>query len=77
MAKKSKGYTGRNSEGYRDPTSSKAISNIAREERLCEIERLAAMSKIIETIKKMANLVGFEVVGRIVLKDKRTGKEYK
>lgn len=68
---------GRNTEGYKDPTATEAISNIAKEERKREVERLAVMSGIITAIKKMAELVGFEIVGRIVLKDKITGKEYK
>lgn len=68
---------GRNAEGYKDPTAAEAIGNITREERRREAERLAVISKIIDIIKKMAELVGFEIVGRIVLKDKITGKEYK
>lgn len=68
---------GRNAEGYKDPTASEAIGNISKEEHRREVERLAVISGIIEMIKKMAGLVGFEVVGRIVLKDKITGKEYK
>lgn len=67
----------KNSEGYKDPTATEAISNIAKEEHRREIERMAVMSKIIDIIKNMASLVGFEIVGRIVLKDKTTGKEYK
>lgn len=68
---------GRNAEGYKDPTATEAISNVAKEAHRREVERLAVISGIIEIIKKMAGLVGFEIVGRIVLKDKITGKEYK
>ena len=68
---------GRNAEGYKDPTAAEAIGNVAKEEHRREVQRLAAVSGIIETVRKMAGLVGFEVVGRIVLKDKITGKEYK
>lgn len=67
----------RNSEGYKDPTATEAISNIAKEENRREVERLAVMSKIIDIIKNMAGLVGFEIVERIALKDKITGKIYK
>lgn len=67
----------RNSEGYKDPTATAAISNITREEHKREVARMAVMSQIIDIIKNMADLVGFEIVGRIVLKDKTTGKEYK
>lgn len=63
----------RNSEGYSDPTAGEALSNIAQEER----KRLAAISALIPIMKQTAELVGFEVVGRIVLMDKETGKKYK
>ena len=68
---------GRNAEGYKDPTAAEAIGNVAKEAHRREVERLGVISGIMEIIRKMAGLVGFEVVGRIVLKDKITGKEYK
>lgn len=67
----------RNSEGYKDPTANAAIEKIVKEEHIQEVERMAVISGIITVIKKAAELVGFEVVGRIVLKDKRTGKVYR
>ncbi len=66
-------YTHRNSEGYKDPTAGEALSNITQEEQ----KRLAAISALIPIMKQTAELVGFEVVGRIVLMDKETGKKYK
>lgn len=42
-----------------------------------EAERMAVISNLIPIMKQTAELAGFEVVGRIVLKDKRTGKEYR
>lgn len=68
---------GKNSEGYPDPTAGTAWNNIRREERQQEVERLSTISALIPVIKQMAELAGFEVVGRITLKDKATGKEYK
>lgn len=68
---------GKNSEGYPDPTAGAAWSNIRREERQQEAERLSTISALIPVMKQTAELTGFEVVGRITLKDKATGKEYK
>ena len=66
-------YTHRNSEGYKDPTAGEALSNITQEEQ----KRLAAISALIPIMKQTAELAGFEVVGRITLRDKSTGKEWK
>lgn len=67
----------RNQEGYRDPTSGAALSNIRREERRRDTESLALIGRLIPVMKQTAELAGFEVVGRIILKDKATGKEYR
>lgn len=67
----------KNAEGYPDPTTGEAMSNIAMEERQKDAERLAVISELIPIMKKTAELVGFEVVGRIILVDKETGKKYK
>ena len=68
----------KNAEGYSDPTPGEAMSNIRREQRKQETaERLAVISRLIPVMKQTAELAGFEVVGRITLKDKETGKEYR
>nr|UWG90047.1 MAG: hypothetical protein [Bacteriophage sp.] len=68
----------KNAEGYSDPTPGEAMSNIRREQRQQETaERLAVISKLIPVLKQTAELAGFEVVGRITLRDKETGKEYR
>lgn len=67
----------KNGEGYIDPTPGVAFGNIRREERKLEAERMAVISNLIPIMKQTAELAGFEVVGRIVLKDKHTGKEYR
>lgn len=68
----------KNAEGYSDPTPGEAMSNIRREQRHQEVaERLAVISRLIPVMKQTAELAGFEVVGRITLKDKETGKEYR
>ena len=62
MAHDKKPHLYKNSEGY----------NEAEERRV--LERISALIPI---MKKTAELVGFEVVGRIILMDKETGKKYK
>ena len=68
----------KNAEGYSGPPPGEAMSNIRREQRQQETaERLAVISRLIPVMKQTAELAGFEVVGRITLKDKETGKEYR
>lgn len=67
----------KNSEGYSDPTPGAAWSNMRKVERQQEAERMAVISNLIPVMKQTAELAGFEVVGRIILKDKATGKEYR
>ena len=65
---------GRNQEGYSDPTASVAISHVAREERT-EEER--TLRRIIYIMRSVAAAFNFEIVGRITLKDKGTGRIYR
>ena len=67
----------KNGEGYPDPTAGTAWNNMRWEERRQETERLNMIGNLIPVMKQTAELAGFEVVGRIVLKDKATGKEYR
>lgn len=68
----------KNVEGYSDPTPGAAYTNMRREERQQqEAERLAVIGKLIPVMKQLAELAGFEVVGRITLRDKETGREYR
>lgn len=67
----------KNAEGYADPTAGGAWNNIIEKERRREAARMAVISNLIPILKQTAELAGFEVVGRITLKDKATGKEYR
>lgn len=67
----------RNKEGYPDPTAGKAIGTVAKEERNEQRERNTAVTSLVIMLKQIISLAGFELVGRIVLKDKETGKEYR
>lgn len=61
----------RNCEGYADPT---AESVVAREERLKTAKALRRVKKAVKVSRAVFAARGFEVVGRIVLRDKATGK---
>lgn len=63
----------RNNEGYRDPTAGEAVGMVAKEEK----KRNEAVTSLITMLKQIISLAGFELVGRIILKDKETGKEYR
>ena len=63
----------KNKEGYADPTAWEAIGTVAKKEKK-QNEEVAILVNI---LKQMINLAGFEMVGRITLRDKKTGKEYK
>lgn len=65
--------TYRNNEGYRDPTAGEAAGTVVKEEK----KRNEAVTSLITILKQIISLTGFELVGRIVLKDKETGKEYR
>lgn len=42
-----------------------------------EADRLRKISAMMATLKQAADLAGLEVVGRVIFKDKATGKEYR
>lgn len=67
----------RNAEGYPDPTPGAAWSNIQQEERAAESERLARIAEAVPALRQTAARYGFYIIGRIPLRDKRTGKEYR
>ena len=56
----------RNGSGYYDPTAWKAMKNITTDKK--------RVSKVIETLQSVAHLAGFEIEGRIVLRDKKSGE---
>lgn len=66
-----KGY--HNAEGYADPTAYYGTKEIVREES----EQERRIRHLMHIIREAAHLAGFEVVGRITFKDKKTGKEFR
>lgn len=68
---------GRNSEHYSDPTPGTAWENMRREEKRLDAARLTVVSALVPILRQTAELAGFEIIGRIPLRDKATGKEYR
>lgn len=68
---------GRNSEHYSDPTPGTAWENMRREEKRLDAARLVMVSALVPILRQTAELAGFEIIGRIPLRDKATGKEYR
>lgn len=64
--------TYKNNEGYADPTAGDAIAKVRQEEIAS-----GKCTTLINTIQSVAHLAGFEVVGRITLKHKKTGMIFK
>lgn len=62
----------RNSEKYSDPTAGMALANVDIKKKPSK-----AQKKFLRTLKrihKLCEIDGFELKGRIVLKDKETGR---
>ena len=62
-----------NQSGYPDPTAYHGTKEIVREEERIEKE----LHDLLHIIRAVCNLSGFEVVGRITFRHKKTGKEFK
>lgn len=59
----------RNGSGYYDPTAYHAMKNVNRERERFE--------RLLHTIFYICELAGFEIDGRVVLIDKKTGKVWR
>lgn len=62
-----------NSEGYYDPTAYNGLRNILREENALERD----VTTLIKVLKYIIGKAGFELVGRIEIKDKKTGRVFR
>lgn len=58
----------KNNEGYPDNTAGKTIERADRPPR--------AVKQVIYILHLIASLAGMEIVGRITLRDKETGREW-
>lgn len=59
----------KNGEGYHDPTASSAIREADKTPE--------TIIWFIGMVKSMANLFDLDIIGRIQIKDKKTGREYR
>ena len=62
-----------NSEGYPDPTAYHAMKAAMQEER--ELEK--KVHSLVNVLKFVVDWAGFEFIGRIQIRHKKTGKEFK
>ena len=62
-----------NHEGYSDPTTYEGLKPVIRE----DAEREKRLNTLIFVLKYIIRLAGFELLNRIELKDRQTGKEYR
>lgn len=63
----------RNSEGYVDPTAGAAMATVKREENAELNDR---NHRLIQVIRNIVDIAGFEIVGRVTLKHKKSGKVF-
>lgn len=63
----------KNAEGYSDPTAGTAMSNILREEN----EQRRRVSSLIKELKIIIDDAGFDLLARIEIRDRKTGREYR
>lgn len=62
-----------NSSACADPTAYKAIENVNKE--TTELEK--RVNAVISILKSIIGLAGFELISRIEIKDKKTGREFR
>lgn len=63
----------KNSEGYSDPTAHNAITKVMREEN----EQQRRINALIGSLKSFIDLAGFDLLNRIEVRDRKTGREYR
>ena len=63
-----------NNEGYSDPTADTVIGHVMTEQRK---RRSDQETKTIKTLQNVAHLAGFDIVGRIELREHKSGRIYR
>ena len=63
-----------NDEGYSDPTAETAIGHVMNEQKK---RRNDQATKTIKTLQNVAHLAGFDIVGRIELREHNSGRIYR
>lgn len=67
----------RNPEGYLDLTAHAALSNVARERQTELDDADLRCNRMIKSIKALIDLSGFDVITRIEVRDRKTGRIYR
>lgn len=62
-----------NASGCKDMTAYEAINNVSKEEH----ELNQKVHDVIKIIKRLIDLTDLELIGRIQIKDKKTGREFR
>lgn len=63
----------KNKEGYADPTAYTAIRSVLKEES----EQQRRVSELVGVVKYIIDKAGFDLLARIEIRDRQTGKEYR
>lgn len=63
----------KNKEGYADPTAHAALRSIIAEEN----DQQRRVSELVGVLKYIIDKAGYDLLARIELRDRRTGKEYR
>ncbi len=63
----------KNNEGYADPTAYHGIKNATQSEK----DQDRRVSTLIGAIKGLIDLAGYDLLNRIEVRDRRTGREYR
>lgn len=67
----------RNNEGYVDPTAGIAMAAVKRKENTKLNTELSERNhRVIQAIRSIVDLAGFEIVGRVTLRHKKSGKVF-
>lgn len=62
-----------NGEGYADPTAYEGLKPIIQE----EAEQQKRVNNLIFVLKYIIRLAGFDLLNRIEIRDKKTGRDYR
>lgn len=65
-----------NAEGYPDETAQEALTAVLREARRQEAADLRSM-RLIKALKAVVDAAGFDLIERVAIRDRETGREYR
>ena len=71
------GISYRNTEGYADPTTHSALNHVMREHLEKQEAADARCNQLMRVLKGAIDLAGFDLIARIEVKDRRTGRIYR